>query len=381
MTRLSRLRQGIDMQSRLHRAILDVGGYWRPLAGAVRLLEELGELAEALNTDPESVALELADLWIITTCLATQYCVEIRDPRMRLAQGTRPAAYEDLVRIAGGIARAVNYYDGPKVPHADVAWSPLEKTIQKFHMTLCSYSELLDCDLVRAINQKIAGMTEKDAGRFSTHYDPSSAESAASFELIMASSPCPYAESARIWGAPSWSTNKLEQDVVATIPHLFSFARCAEIERLDGFVIKLPDIGGRGLDGLADLLNTVLRGLCAGDPLNNMTFDGKVDAPGWQFGFGGRRLFVSVFSSIYPNEHPRHVGSSSYIFFQPESSFDEHGIGRAYSRSRSKKLAVRAAFADAGCWYPKTLIDARVEADLYILPESPMNPPVAWWRP
>lgn len=65
-------------------------GYWHPLANLARLAEEVGELARELNDrygpkakKPEeeagSLALELADIVFVVTCLANQLGVDLDD--------------------------------------------------------------------------------------------------------------------------------------------------------------------------------------------------------------------------------------------------------------------------------------------------------------
>src|SRR4051794_9625151 len=68
-----------ELQDRIHAHIKSVGGYWSPLSTLARITEELGEFCAALENakNSQEQALELADLFIITTCLANQYCAHL----------------------------------------------------------------------------------------------------------------------------------------------------------------------------------------------------------------------------------------------------------------------------------------------------------------
>src|SRR3954447_2546569 len=126
-------------QRLVRETMIAAGGYWRPLASVARLLEELGELSELLETSTEGEDLggELADLWIITTALADQFLSEVEEP------GTGSEATADLgmlLAAAGPIARVVNHYDGPKVPRTGEPMPTLQGSIAGFHMSLLAFA-------------------------------------------------------------------------------------------------------------------------------------------------------------------------------------------------------------------------------------------------
>src|SRR3989344_3985793 len=71
-----------SLQEKIDQTVREVGGYWTPLSTFARVSEELGEISEIILETPlnvQSLASELADLYIITTCLANQYCVKLSD--------------------------------------------------------------------------------------------------------------------------------------------------------------------------------------------------------------------------------------------------------------------------------------------------------------
>jgi FPC/CPF motif-containing protein YcgG len=133
------------------------------------------------------------------------------------------------------------------------------------------------------------------------------------------------------------------------------------------------------MDELAYSFATVLRLLVDRDPQVNRTFDHEIEKPGWQFCFNGVRMFVSVFSPIYEPSHPRHATSGTFVVFQPESSFDLHLIGSAFTSSDRVKRQIRGAFARKGYEYPHSVIDARIEARIYLLPRHDGDEGSAWW--
>lgn len=98
----------------------------------------------------------------------------------------------------------------------------------------------------------------------------------------------------------------------------------------------------------------------------------------WQFTFKNARLFLNVFAPCYDGNHSKYIEDrdSIYIFFQPEGSFDLCGID---SSNVATRISIRSAFAENGSGYSAELIDARVEAAIYMFPRSEADEPVAWW--
>ncbi len=108
-----------------------VGGYWRPIAGFARVVEELGELAEQTRRlddgvgDLAALAEEVADLWIISACIANQYGIDLTLHAMSAPRAPASQLLTDMLQDVGRLARALNYYDGPKTPRTLVDWTPL----------------------------------------------------------------------------------------------------------------------------------------------------------------------------------------------------------------------------------------------------------------
>ncbi len=375
-------------QKRLARVISELGGYWPPISAVARTLEELGEFAEAysqfnLGSSDQNIAEELADLWIITACIANQFCISVPDDgaAFRKSQMSLDEDMTDLFAQAGQIARAVNYYDGPKPPRSLHNWIPLAKVIRRFHGSLYSIAEKYKIDLDLTIDQKLAISRTRDKGRFADSFDPSVASSLARFEPITRNTKCTFAPVAHLWGSPDWiEALSLRENVRLIVPHLVRFTKCAQPEGIDGFIIDFSEPSTTfNIPALARNFRELLHELADQDPTVNRSFRGTVDKVGWQFTFNGTRLFISVFSPLYLPTHSRHSPSDTFVMLQPETSFDHYSVGSAYPQSPDIKQRIRSAFDDNGIWYPHELIDTRMEAQLYLLPRQEGDSETEWW--
>jgi len=366
--------------------IMSVGGYWTLSAAAVRLLEEIGEFSEiypptqGIYSKIEMEG-ELADLYIITTCIANQHLIALPEPAAEVSSNLSPAELlRDLIIRAGRIARIVNYYDGPKRPRTMDGWESLETAITAFHRSLGRVALDIGIRLEDAVANKLVVARGKDRGRFAASFDPVTSEIIAEFSMLTSSRLCPYAKNARVWGARKCRHGEhIGEYVRETSPDFMRFLKCALVERLDGFIFGFEHSATPNLADLSVLLRDFLLTVSGYDSPSNNCFQGEVRVRGWQFSIAGIRLFVSVFSNVYDQTHPRYSQDSTFIFLQPEESFSWHSIGSQYAGSESRHRKVRERFLDAGYWYPSELIDRRIEADLYILPPGPEFSPVIWW--
>jgi FPC/CPF motif-containing protein YcgG/NTP pyrophosphatase (non-canonical NTP hydrolase) len=341
---------------------------------------------QAGSADP-SMAEELADLWIITTCLANQFCIHLPETRPQ-RDGWRAASFGQgdlslLIVQAGLIARIVNYYDGPKPPRSLEDWIPLGKAVKFFHACLFCIAEFFKVDLESAVDQKLNESVVRDKGRFKSNFDPSTAACLNNFQSVVLGTACTFAPVARLWGAPTWDTKRsLVDNVHQLTPYLIRFTKCAKMEGLDSFVVEMRGMpmGDKGMHVLTARFRELLYTLSSEDPIVNRSFRGPVDRPGWQFSFNGVRLFISVFSGIYPKTHPRHSADGTFIVFQPETSFDHCSVGSAFPQSGDIKQRIRDEFISRDIWYPADLIDERIEARLYIFPRAEGDHESEWWH-
>lgn len=369
---------------------MKVGGYWPTQAAVTRVLEEIGELSEHFPADGscpsniDAVAEELADLWIITTAIANQFHhkIECSEPST-IYHVTPISALLELLQHAGTIARAANYYFGPKRPRTFREWIPLQKSIPKVHTCISNLGRLFHIELETIVREKLKAVSVRDQGRFGRSFDPGTSKILTAFKSITSQTKCPFAATARIWGGPEWNAEStVEENIASSIPAFFSFSKAAIHEDLDEFVISISD----RFATLAELSRAFAKYLylfSIKDPMVNRSFLPGVDImkPGWQFEFAGTRYFVSVHSPLYRDAHIRHSAEGTFVVFQPEHTFARHKIGSGHKESDSKKTRIRENFAEQGS-YPSELIDERIEAKLYMLPTSQMehDDDTKWWK-
>jgi hypothetical protein len=308
-----------------------VGGYWRPLAAVARLQEELGELAELLvsgrpdngllssddaprPSEDESLAHELADLWIITTALSDQFLGAVAEPGNGDSAGRASGEsgndlLGDLLAAAGPIARIVNYYDGPKTPRSFDGWISLSDAIAQFHRSLASAAHARGVDLAKAVHAKLDAIPTIDSGRFgSGRHDPSTAPSVERLRALHAKSAQPDAARpvgdtarvdfdlgcARLWGSPDWSVDDAASNMRAIVADLISFTKAAPWEGLDAYLICGPPCSSVALR--QDWLRRVLSEVSACDPSGGeQAFAELLDGVESSFVFNGMRLLVSTF--------------------------------------------------------------------------------------
>lgn len=233
--------RGGHAQRQVRETMIAAGGYWRPLAAAARLLEELGELSEldSAEAGPEELAGELADLWIITAALGDQFLAELAEPGSAGAAAAPGPGIEALVAAAGPIARIVNHYDGPKVPRAGAPMPTLHGSVEAFQSELAALAAARGVDLAAAVAAKLARIHERgDIERFGRDgFDPSAAAVLGVAERIDLPP--------RLWGAPQrragYSGERYAREIAGP---LTMFAKAARAERLEGFLVEGPEPPG-----------------------------------------------------------------------------------------------------------------------------------------
>lgn len=251
-------------QAAVRAALAAVGGYWRPSAGVIRLLEELGEVAEALSAgDAGALADELADVWIISTAVADQYLATVEPLGARgrsddaslvtdravdetaAPRGTDPHARPGLAGLtaaAGQVARIVNHYDGPKAPKRLEGWAGLTPVMGAFHAELRALAAAHEVDLAAVVAGKLALLIERDRGRFAPSYDASTAPILARVRAAY-----PELQRARLLGAPDWDAASADRAADAAIATITTFVKAGAPEGLHGLLIPAPP----GLAGAA----------------------------------------------------------------------------------------------------------------------------------
>lgn len=246
------MSSGAVTQLDVRATMAHLGGYWSPSAGVLRLLEELGEVAELVSTDapaPDALAEELADVWIISTAVADQYLASVAPLGAGSGAATVSAEaaafapapaqamvpFEDIVAAAGQIARVVNYYDGPKAPRTLEDWTGIQPAIDAFHRALHAFASARGVELGREVGMKLERSRTIDASRFARTFDPSTAPVLDRLREFR-----PELTDARLLGAPAWPEGPFEVGCARVSATLRRFLRARRTERLDGLVVFPP---------------------------------------------------------------------------------------------------------------------------------------------
>jgi hypothetical protein len=200
------------------------------------------------------------------------------------------------------------------------------------------------------------------------------------FKRMVGQTRCPYAKTAKVWYAPAWNTDaSYYENVGFHATALRQFVPVAKAERYHGFVSEIT-IGPRAkdFDTVKRAFREYLHALASTDTNCQQCMMGVRGDKSWQFEYAGLRMFLNVFAPCYPAPHSKRVEAEDcfFVFFQPEHSFDLCGVN---PQNRAAKTQIRSAFADADMPYNGAAIDARIEAELYMFPLNPTDPPVRWW--
>ena len=204
-------------------------------------------------------------------------------------------------------------------------------------------------------------------------------------EQLRRSPNCPFARGARlVIGSVRFlrSDHGLDRRVLELIPRFIQMTKRGRDQCLDGFILRLPASYGRDVKVLGRTLNRILRLLAQNDPTGYGCFSDDILAENWQFSFNRTRFFVTTFAPFYGPAHSRYSGSRSaaFIYFQPEYSFDHHGIFDGNPNRDHVKDSIRDLFREAGIPYDVELIKQPIEALKYIKPLRIGDCPVEWWK-
>ena len=205
-----------------------------------------------------------------------------------------------------------------------------------------------------------------------------------SFSELLAKTNCPFAPTARIVLLPELTAQSLPDGLWKTawlIDH--TLVACDQQESPDMVVVPVQGASlCRDLASCASFLHTLLAAiyLAAGQPLSYLYKD--IDSPSWNFVIS--RIiptFVLVFAPFYHKRHIRYSNTSSvaYVCFQPDSSFERHGISGKLEKRRELSEEVRRSFESSGVDYYAELTQNSPKSYRFIKPLQPSDPPVIWW--
>lgn len=243
----------LDYQQLIDQSIRRLGGYWRTLSGLARVTEEVGELAELLITkekDSNKIGGELADVFIISTCLANQFATDLTMEYEKIGLPTNVSeivcsnenvSASDLLlalmRRAGTIARLINHYDGDKPMKRSEEQLSLGSQIGHFHQELFSFASALQSTVFDHVAKTVRKNIKRDQNRFAITYDPITEPGAMeAFKLTTL-----FQQGSRFWSARPWDASQTtEQNLSVTQLTVDRFKKCAHEEGLDGLILMMP---------------------------------------------------------------------------------------------------------------------------------------------
>ncbi|PIC05932.1 hypothetical protein CS060_02705 [Anoxybacillus flavithermus] len=365
-----------------------------------RLSEEVGEVAEEIrgNGEDGNLIKELSDVFIISTCLANQYCVNLDEEfaNMGYCSNTNKLydsipeccdITESFLNVSvqlSKISRILNHYEGDKVRKKGESASRVSTEIAKLHVLLVSISKSLKGDLFEEVDQVLQKSLSRDKGRFGYFQDPTTSLTIQRFKKVAEKTSCIFSSRSKIWGSYSFiESMSLEENLEKNLKLLERFNRVAPFEGLDGFVIEAYGKGyGDTLENLSYTLKRVLKYLSDNDPAKAHCMNQNILKPDWRFSFGDQTFFITTFAPCYPEKHPRYSYNpfSTFIFLQPEFSFDHHGIHSGNAKRESIKEIIRKKFRENGSEYNIDLVRQPLEAYKYVKPINVDDAPVKWWE-
>lgn len=199
---------------------------------------------------------------------------------------------------------------------------------------------------------------------------------------VLRASACPYARSARL---EVIDPIRLHEPRPLYPPALcFAFQELVQrnrIELLDGLI--LPIVGSQcfSTKTLSGILLNVLTMLRSYDLTNETDLLTGIETEAWDFEYGGVSFFILALSPFYSAENTRHCnsGDTSYLLFQPESSFRRFGISSSHPNRERISQQVRGIFRSRGQVYDDEVTLSLPKRYRYIMRTLPTDPPVLWW--
>lgn len=237
-----------EIQQQVDHMIIHLGGYWRPLSGLARLLEEVGEVGAALY-EGDSAALdeELLDVFVISTCLANQYAIRLDAPKTPDGDVPVHVTYYALVREAGEVARILNAYEGDKKLKATAKPGSLQRHLEGVQQAVFEIARTIGLDVYASIGALVEAKSSRDFGRFDHTPDPITENSVRTY---------PLRAEGRYWGGIEAKENESFDRYIEREYNLRRFLKIASVEGLDGFVIS-PPVSGWNLTTIKQVLSNV----------------------------------------------------------------------------------------------------------------------------
>ncbi len=227
------------LQTIVDETVRTLGGYWAPLSGLARVLEELGELGELLLEKDlgDEFVTELSDVMIITICVANQYCARLDtseiEKESNISTLTLQELYFQLASDCGKFARIVNSYEGNKKLKPTEHPTTVEKQASRICFDIVTISKSCNLSVLDMIEKTMFKVRKRDKNRFDTLYDPSLSSS--HDEYILSIKP-----NVKIWGLRDSNHSVLKADLVHNKDTIERYLKFGEIEGIHSLVIKVP---------------------------------------------------------------------------------------------------------------------------------------------
>jgi hypothetical protein len=362
--------------------VYEVGGYWPVQVALSSVGDELGKATSfVLAEDLAKAAPHLMNAVWVLGCIGNQYCCDLS--KAAITDWVPAQASLDNLDVKsailkaftafGRITRVANRYEhGISTDSAENHSIAID--IRSTHWALLRAIQLCGADasdLYERRKGEVRSFRGKDKYVPGLRPDPSFGESLDRFRSLANVTMCPFAKSAKVWAIGPWRRALSASEFVeANRVTVKRFVRVCQAEGFDGLALEATGI--ECLDHLKARTNELLKAL--GEFSDRNPLHNPIERKEWKFSIDGVDIFVTIFSSIYEEEHPRysHSKGSSFFFLQPQISFK--------AKAAKEKERIRELFAQNGQDYRAVIKKVKFEAQKYIKPEDLREgAPVTWW--
>lgn len=227
----------ITLQKAVDQTVRGLGGYWVPLSGLARVLEELGELGEHVlkkNLGKE-FADELADIQSITFCIANQYCANV-DISSVTSQSklTLSELYLKLVIDCGQLARIINAYEGNKKLKATEKIPTVEEQTSLISLDIQLIAQNTNLDITKVVTGKLEQIRRRDKDRFNLSYDPSTSSARDAYILLMKPTD-------KVWGLRENIAMNINDDLKNNEDTIKRFLKIGQLENIQSLVLQISN--------------------------------------------------------------------------------------------------------------------------------------------
>ncbi|MEM1048672.1 MAG: hypothetical protein AAGL24_21140 [Pseudomonadota bacterium] len=361
--------------------IAQVGGYWPVNVAMANVIEELGYAAERLaDDDLDGCASYMGyALWVLA-CVANQYCCDLgRCVQVDWGEDVKDDAdVKSSLLLAfkhcGSILRIANRYENDiYTDHKEN--ESIGVPIARAHAAIIKGVESIGADLDELVQQRV-DLVRSFRGTpdipNSPRFDPTVGDSLIRFRNVAGTTACPFAKTAKVWVTEPWRPGVSAEGFVSSAKSTFErFSRVCQSEGFDGIVVER--FGINDVDELRAETKALM--IAIGRYSHPNPLSRPIEKKEWKFFVFGVDSFVTIFSSVYPTDHPRfsHSQGSTFYFFQPQISFK--------AKAAKEKDSIRERFAAVDQDYRPLLRKVRFEAQKYIKPIDLQNDdPIVWWK-